>query len=91
MELELFNIQFAHIKEQNIVLADTLSCLIDTDPDTQLTPEGNGYEFGYAVFEELPDIHTLETIEVIAGDKKIKNDPDLCDALQCINNLIAPE
>ena len=65
--------------------------MIHIDPDTQLTPEGNGYEFGYAVFEELPDIHTFEINEVIAGDKEIKNDPDLHDALQCINNLITPE
>ena len=91
MELESFNIQFEHIKGQNNVLADTLSHLIDIDPNTQLTPEGNGYEFGYAVFEELPGIHTFEIDEVIAGDKEIKNDPDLCDALQCIDNLITPE
>ena len=40
-ELESFNIQFEHIKGQNNVLADTLSRLIDIDPDTQLTPDGN--------------------------------------------------
>ena len=91
MELESFNIQFEHIKGQNNILADTLSHLIGIDPDTQLTPEGNGYEFGYAVFEELPDIHTFEINEVIAGDKEIKNDPDLCDTLQCIDNPITPE
>ena len=90
MELESFNIQFEHIKGQSI-LADTLSCLIDIDPDTQLTPEGNGYEFGYAIFEELADIHTFEINEVIAGDKEIKNDSDLRNTLQCINNLITPE
>ena len=91
MELESFNIQFEHIKGQNNVLTDTLSHLIDIDPDTQLTPEGNGYEFGCAVFEELPDIHTFEINEVIAGDKEIKNDPDLHDNLQCIDNPTAPE
>ena len=91
MELESFNIQFEHIKGLNIVLVDTLSHLIDIDPDTKLTPEGNRYEFRYAVFEELPDIHTFEINEVIAGDKEIKNDPDLHDALQCINNPITPE
>ena len=91
MELESFNIWFEHIKGENNVLADTLSHLIDIDPDTQLTPEGNRYEFGYAVFEELPDIHAFEINEVIEGDKEIKNDPDLCNALQCINNLITPE
>ena len=84
MELESFNIWFEHIKGQNNVLADTQSHLIDIDPDTQLTPEGNGYEFGYAMFEELPDIHTFEINEVIAGEKEIKNDPTLrmlCSAL----------
>ena len=91
MKLESFIIQFEHIMGQNNILADTLSCLIDIDPDTQLTPEGNGYEFGYAVFEELPDIHTFKINEVIAGDREIKNDPDLCNALQCINNPFAPE
>ena len=29
------------------------------------------------MFEELPDIHTFEINAVIAGDKEIKNDPDL--------------
>ena len=89
MELESFNIWFEHIKGQNNVLTDTLSCLIDIDPGTQLTSEGKGYEFGYA--EELPDNYTFEINEVIAGDKEIKNDPDLHDTLQCIDNPIAPE
>ena len=53
MELKSFNIQFEHIKAQNNVLADTLSHLTDIDPYTQLTLEGNGYEFGYAVFENF--------------------------------------
>ena len=70
MELESFNIQFEHIKGQNNVLADTLSCLIDIDPDTQLTPEGKGYEFGYAVFEELPDIRTLRLMKSLQMTRK---------------------
>ena len=63
------------------------------DPDTPLTPEGQGYEFGYAIFEEFPEVKTnaYEVNEVIVGMKKeIKNDPDLQDALQCIENPIAP-
>ena len=89
MELESFNIQFEHIKGQNNILADTLSQLIHIDPDTQLTLEGKGYEFDYAVFEELPKIKTYEINEVILGDKQ--NDPNLQDTLQCIDNLITPE
>ena len=52
MELEAFNIWFDYIKGSNNVLADTLSRLIVIDPDTPLTQEGQGYEFGYAIFEE---------------------------------------
>ena len=94
MELEAFNIQFDYIKGSSNVLADTLSCLITIDPDTPLTPEGQGYEFRYATFEEFPQIktNTYEVNEVIVGTKKeIKNDSDLQDALQCIENPIAPQ
>ena len=91
MELEAFNIQFDYIKGSSNVLADTLSHLIVIDPDTPLTPEGQGYEFGYAIFEEFPEIKTniFEVNEVIVGTKKeIKNDPDIQDTLQCIENQI---
>ena len=94
MELEAFNIQFDYIKGSNNVLADTLSHLIAINPDTPLTPEGQGYEFGYAIFEEFPEVktNTYGVNEVIVGTKKeIKNDPDLQDALQCIENRITPQ
>ena len=93
MELEAFNIQFDYIKGSSNVLADTLSHLIVIDPDTPLTPEGQGYEFSYAIFEEFPKVktNTYEVNEVIVGTKKIKNDPDLQDALWCIENPITPQ
>ena len=80
MELEAFNIQFDYIKGQNNILVDMLSRLVDINPDTPLTPEGQGYEFGYAIFEEFPKVKTktYEVNEVIVGiDKKIKSNPDL--------------
>ena len=92
MEPEAFNIQFDYIKGSSNVLADTLSHLIVIDPDTPLTPEGQGYEFGYTVFEEFPEIktNTYQVNEVIVGTKKeIRNDPDLQDALWCIENPIS--
>ena len=94
MELEAFNIQFDYIKGSNNILADTLSPLVAIDPDTPLTPEGQGYEFGYAVFEEFPKVKakTYEVNEVIVGTQmEIKNDPDLQDTLQCIENPITPQ
>ena len=95
MELEAFNIQFDYIKGSNNILADTLSHLIAIDPDTPTTPEEPGYEFGYAIFEEFPKVQTktYEVNEVIVGMDTaiIKNDPELQNSLQCIQNLIAPQ
>ena len=86
MELESFNIQFEYIQGSKNVLMDTLS-----NQDTQLPPEEQGYEFGYAMFEELPKMQCYEINEVIAGDKEIKNNPDLADTLQCIDNPLSAE
>ena len=93
MELEAFNIQFDYIKGSNI-FADTLSHLIAIDPDTPTTPDGQRYEFGYAIFEEFPKVktNTYEVNEVIVGmNKEIKNDPELQESLQCIENPITPQ
>ena len=95
MKLEAFNIQFDYIKGSNNILADTLSRVIAIDPDTPTTPEEPGYEFGYAIFEEFPKVQTktYEVNEVIVGTHKeiIKNNPELQNSLQCIENLIAPQ
>ena len=95
MELEAFNIQFDYIKGSSNILADTLSRLIAIDPDTPTTPEEPGYEFGYAIFEEFPKVQTktYEVNEVIVGTDTeiIKNDPELQNSLQCIENPIAPQ
>ena len=47
MELEAFNIRFEHVSGKANILADTLSLLIDLDPDARLDPENAGWEFGY--------------------------------------------
>ena len=95
MEFEAFNIQFDYIKGSNNILVDTLSHLIAIDPDTPTMLEEPGYEFGNAIFEEFPKVQTktYEVNEVIVGTEKeiIKNDPELQNSLQCIENLIAPQ
>ena len=87
MVLESFNIWFEHIKGQNNILADTLFHLIDIDPNSQLTPEGHGYDFGYAVFEKLPDIHTFEikSLQVTRKSRMIQT------CMIPYHNSIAPE
>ena len=76
-------------------MVDTLSHLIAIDPDTPTTPEEPGYEFGYVIFEEFPKVQTetYEVNEVTVGmdTEIIKNDPELQNSLQCIQNLIAPQ
>ena len=68
------------------------SHMIAIDPDTPTTPEEPGYEFGYAIFEEFPKVQTktYEVNEVIVGTDTeiIKNDPELQNSLQCIQNPI---
>ena len=91
MELKSFNIQFEYIQESKNFLADTLSRLIDIDKDTWLPSEEQGYEYGYAVLEVLSKIKTFQVNEVIVGDKDIKNDPDLADTLQCMDNPLSAE
>ena len=95
MELEAFSIQFDYIKGSSNIFVNTLSHLIAIDPDTPTVPEEPGYEFGYAIFEEFPKVttKTYEVNEVIVGtDTEVfKNDPELQNSLQCIENLIAPQ
>ena len=56
IEKESFNINFVHISGKANVLADTLSRLIDTDPDLQQQPKLEGHEFGKYCFETLPKV-----------------------------------
>ena len=53
-EIESFSINFVHISGKANVFVDTLSRLIDTNPDLQQLPELEGHEFGKYCFETLP-------------------------------------
>ena len=47
---------FEYIKGIKNTLADTMSRLIEIDPQVELTPEEDGFEFGYCAFDVLPPI-----------------------------------
>ena len=53
VEIESFKIKFVYIAGKENVLADTLSRLIDIDPDVKQEPELKDYEFGHYSFETL--------------------------------------
>ena len=55
-EIESFNIKFVHISGKDNVFADTLSRLIDADPDLKQQPELEDHEFGKYCFETLPKV-----------------------------------
>ena len=80
MELEAFNIRFEHVSGKANILADTLSRLIDFDPDARLDPENTVWEFGYYIFESLPKLSSADVVqvcEVLSGDNFIRPDPDV--------------
>ena len=56
VEISPYKIQFEYIKGIKNTLADTMSRLIQTDPEAKLCPEQEGYEFGYYAFEDMQPI-----------------------------------
>ena len=80
MELEAFNIRFEHVSGKANILADTLSHLIDLDPDARLDPENARWEFGYYIFESLPKLSSEDVVqvcEILSGENVIRPDPDV--------------
>ena len=66
IEISPFRITFEYIKGIKNTLADTMSRLIDIDPQVQ--PEPEGYELGYYVFDELPSLE-VSNMEATPGSK----------------------
>ena len=54
IEILPFHITFKYIKGIKNTLADTMSRLINIDPQVQQESEPEGYEFGYYTFDTLP-------------------------------------
>ena len=83
MELEAFNIRFEHVSGKAIytnILADTLSCLVDIDPDARLDPENARWEFVYYVFELLPKLSSEDIVQIckiLSSENVIRPDPNI--------------
>ena len=54
IEISPFHITFKYIKGIKNTLANTMSRLIDIDPQIQPESEPEGYELGYYIFDTLP-------------------------------------
>ena len=75
IEISPFRITFEYTKGIKNTLADTMSRLIDIDPQVQPEPEPEGYEFGYYTFDELPDLEVsnIESTLNSVPDTKTKD------------------
>ena len=60
IEISPFRITFEYIKGVKNTLADTMSRLIEIDPQVQQEPKPEGYEFGYYTFDNLPNIEVTD-------------------------------
>ena len=76
IEISPFRITFEYIKGIKNTLADTMSHLIEIDPQIQSEPEPEGYEFGYYIFDQLP---TLEVHEIETSSQNEPNESLLCE------------
>ena len=56
VEISPCKIQFEYIKGIKNTLADTMSRLIQIDPEAKLCPEQEGYEFGYHAFKDMEPV-----------------------------------
>ena len=89
IEISPFQITFEYIKGIKNTLADTMSQLIDIDPQIQPKPEPEGYEFGYYTFDPLP---ALEVHDIKATSEKLIQDDTSDDHLWQLpisNNILA--
>ena len=64
VEISPFHITFEYIKGIKNTLADTMSRLIDIDPESRLPPEEQGCEYGYYLFDPLPPISIEDVCHV---------------------------
>ena len=71
-EISPFCITFEYIKGIKNTLTDTMSQLIDIDPQIQQDSEPEGYEFGYYTFDMLPtlEVSNIEATQDASSNKE---------------------
>ena len=71
IKISPFRITFKYIKGIKNTLADTMSRLINIDPQIQQDSEPEGYEFGYYTFDTLPamEVSNINIAKETTSDK----------------------
>ena len=90
IEISPFRITFEYIKRIKNTLADTMSRLIDIDPQIQQDSEPEGYEFGCYTFDSLPamEVSNIETTKE-TSNKKEENNIDSIVKLPLTNDILS--
>ena len=72
IEISPFCITFKYIKGIKNTLANTMSQLIDINPQIQQDLEHEGYELGYYTFDTLPtlEVSNIETTQDVSSNDK---------------------
>ena len=86
VELSAHQIEFKYIKWIKNTLADTMSRLIQINPEITLPEEEEGKEYGYAIFEPLPPLPTMEEIITMTGRLKPKKNIEIHNPQVIRNN-----
>ena len=89
IEISPFCITFEYIKGIKNTLADTMSCMINTDPQVQPEPEPEGHEFGYYTFDPLPALEVQDIQTSLAGSTQDDSNNDFLCALPIDDNMLA--
>ena len=76
IEISPYRITFEYIKGIKNTLANTMSRLIDIDPQTQQDSETEGYKFGYYTFDTLPAVEVSNLEMTQDTSENNKNDSD---------------
>ena len=76
IKISPFRITFEYIKGIKNTLADTMSRLINIDPQIQQDSEPEGYEFGYYTFDTLPPLEVSNIDTTQDASDTNENDPN---------------
>ena len=90
IEISPFHITFEYIKGIKNTLADTMSRLIDINPQIQKDSEPEGCEFGYYTFDTLPamEVSNIETTKETSS-KKEKDDMETIVRLPLTDDMLS--
>ena len=76
IEILPFCITFEYIKGIKNILAETMSQLINIDPQIQQVSEPEGYDCGYYTFNSLPDLEVSNVDTVQDASSNNGSDPN---------------